>query len=545
MRHNNKEQYKLLIPSVLLFLLTLMVTFQVRFYGDDFFYARFTSSTFHYFLTRHIEHYKMANGRVIVHLLATIFLGLPLYLWQLINPLLLGGIVYFGSKIALGPTEKKLAAMISTSTIFISAILFLDPTITRQSIYWLTGSFNYVYPIFVLLLYWYYLSIAKLDTIKWYVPLLAFLSAATVEQVSLMTFGLTVLILFEYAIVKKKPINKMQMITLLSAAVGMLTVIACPAVFLRASIEDAPALGFLNLLKYNLKIQGTTFLFSPMMLPYHVFAMSVSLGTILKHKKTPIFQRKWVENALLILCSSSYISWFWQVTVKASTANYQILTIKQAIFFTFIMAGYFISLLYAALLFYKGISCPKSVFPAISIILCFGSQLMMVISPVYGPRNLVVAIFMLTLYTASLMPALHPINICAVSATFLCFLLNKLYFLPFTTGAILVTYQNHTILGQKIRYKKASLISGYLIIILLSFSVFLPTLQGYAKNAVIYDHNLQLAEEYKKEGISQPLEQNILPLETYGWAMPYHNPYYDPYYRLYLGVDMDTEIIWK
>ncbi|NLL71729.1 MAG: hypothetical protein GX238_11450, partial [Epulopiscium sp.] len=42
-----------------------------------------------------------------------------------------------------------------------------------------------------------------------------------------------------------------------------------------------------------------------------------------------------------------------------------------------------------------------------------------------------------------------------------------------------------------------------------------------------------------------PLVQTILPIELYGWAMPYHNPYYDPYYRLYLGVDIKTDIDWK
>ena len=61
------QRYGLLIITGITFILTLIVNLNVRFYGDDFFYSRFTSSDLSYFLSRHKEHYLMANGRVSRH----------------------------------------------------------------------------------------------------------------------------------------------------------------------------------------------------------------------------------------------------------------------------------------------------------------------------------------------------------------------------------------------------------------------------------------------------------------------------------------------
>lgn len=543
------KKYGLFLILSLIFLSTVMITFQVRLYGDDFFYAQFPPHGLRYFISKHIEHYFRANGRVIVHLLATIFLGLPLPLWQIINPLMLVGIAYYGSKTAFCSKAEQ-SFTVYASIIFGLGIGFLHPNMTRESVYWLTGSFNYVYPLLMLLIYWYQLSISiDKNQTSWFLPLLGFLSAATVEQVSLMTFGLTLCVLFEKAFIQKKKLTKMHIITLVTTTIGMLTVIAAPGIFLRVSIEDAPTTGFINLLKYNIKKQGTTFLFSNIMMPYHIFAMVAAFGSILKNRTTSVSPKKWWENIILIISSSACISWLWQVSIKAGITNYNILSKRQFFFYLYITTGYLMTLFYAGFLVYKNKIIVNRTLPIITIILCFGSQLMMLISPVYGPRNLVVAIFMLLLYAAALIPTLHTIGLPAICACVACFLLSKPSVFPFAIAALLFIYDHGSSYKGKFPYRKIGILGGYVILLIVSFSTWFPTLKGYAKNATAYDQNIKMAQQYKVsqaiKKTNDPLVQTILPIELYGWAMPYHNPYYDPYYRLYLGVDIKTDIDWE
>jgi len=553
------EKYGLLLIISLIFLGTAMITFHVRLYGDDFFYAQFTSHNLSYFISKHIEHYFRANGRVIVHLLATIFLGIPLTFWQILNPLMLAGIAYFGSKIAQikkDPSSTYSTKNLYAAIIFGIGIAFLHPNITRQSVYWLTGSFNYVYPILLLFIYWYKLSLCIYQHHwTWSLPFWAFFASATVEQVSLMSFGLTLCLLLEQKILQKEKINTIQKITLFLSTIGMLTVIAAPGVFLRTSIEKTPVTGFFNLLKHNIKTQGNSFLFSEMMVPYHILAMTTSLGTIINYgyqyyttKNQRITkQRKWLHDTILLIGSSACMSWLWQVTVRSSMTNYNIWTKKQFLFYLFITIGYLITLLYTTMITYQEKIIINYTVPIISVILCFGSQLMMIISPVYGPRNLVCAIFMLLLYIATLLPTLHHIGIPNLIALIACFALHKPLFFPFAIGTILLVSQP-LIFVNKTFFKKIGTIGGYIILTILSWYTFVPTIKGYAKNSVIYDQNIKIARQYKTKQALHPnpksLIQSTLPIELYGWAMPYHNPYYDPYYRLYLGVDTKTSIQW-
>ena len=45
----------------------------------------FAKRDFAYFVKRHVEHYYLANGRVIVHLLGTLLLALNIWVWRVLN----------------------------------------------------------------------------------------------------------------------------------------------------------------------------------------------------------------------------------------------------------------------------------------------------------------------------------------------------------------------------------------------------------------------------------------------------------------------------
>lgn len=542
------RKYGLLITAIMVFILTFMINKSVRLYGDDFHYKQFSSVDFSYYLKRNAEHYFLANGRVIVHLLVTFFLSLPPVFWALFNSLMLSGIVFFGAKTASVNNSENGNFEFSSGIIFAVTILFLSPSLTRQSVYWLAGSFNYVYPLFMLLVYWFLLTRpVYTKALKWTIPAAAFLSAASVEQVSLMAFGLTLLFIINKAFFKKQKIEGFLFVSLALALIGLATIIFSPAVAYRASLEDAPAAGLINLLKYNIKNQGITFLLSPIMVPFHLIAMVGSLAKIYYYKKSEVKTCGFAAHAVLILGLSALVCWLWQITLGKAEINYQIVDMKHLLIYSAIAAGYLVSLFYSAILEYRATKYNNAL-PLIAFILCIGSQVMMIVSPVYGPRNLLCAIVMLALYSSSLLPSIKDMRIIAVLSCLACFVFN-LPLLSFIPIAALFIYSFSS--SKKLKHHNLTvlssdfvIISGYIVLILVSGITYMKTYNGYMANKKIYDRNLKNAEIFKQSN-GESLTQFMLLDDTYGWVMPYHNPYYDPYYKSYIGIDTKKGIVWE
>lgn len=536
------DRYGLMSITIFMFIGAYMISSYVSLYGDDFFYSVFTTGDLDYFISRHMDHYARANGRVIVHLLATGFLGIDSIYWVLCNAVMLAGIVYFGAKTACYTAQGEQGKVISGGLIMAVAIGYLNPHLTRQSVYWLTGSFNYVYPLFMLLIYWYFLNKAFYGRhYKWYVPLLACLSAATVEQGSLMTFGLTLLVCLDLVIMRKYKWNIWMTITLLAAAIGMLTVICSPAVLLRASIEDAPRQGLIELLKYNIKSQGFMFLFSKYMAPFHVLSLGAAWGVIITLQKKIAHKFLWFKAVVYVgggLASLGLLIHLYAFKLLHYPAYSHLL---RDFIYLGVGVGYLFILLYGALLVYHYKWIKHYTVPIIALILAFGSQIMMLVSPVYGPRNLIFVIFMLALYGAALIPHLNFRGLTGVISVILCLMMEVLWLLPLAVAGLVLTLWMHN--HQANNYRKTGIIMSYISLVLLAMVLMKPTVEGYRDNAITYDENLAMVEEYKKGG-QKELMQHMFKEDTYGWVMPYHNNYYEPYYKIYMDVDHNTEIEW-
>ncbi len=530
-----KNGYLFVVFAIVFF--TSLINFSVRLYGDDFFYLRFSQIDIDYFISRHVDHYMRANGRVIVHLLLTFFLGLDIRIWQIVNSLMLGLLALFGMKtISTFKSEVELRNSIYIVTIFFVGVSFFEIDMTRQSVYWLTGSFNYVYPIMMLLIYWFLLNKGNYGVL---LPIMAFLSAATVEQVSLMSFGLSLLVVLEKKFIAKKKLNSYLIYSLVASSIGMATVIFAPSVFLRASIEDAPIDGFIPLLLYNIKFQGTTFIFSKVMMPYLIMAITSSLG-VLYFYKDRLKKFRVFNLAISLYGLSASLCWLWQMTSR-NTFN---VTLPYKLFYLFIGVGITTLLFYAAILIYIYKPITNHTIPLISMILCFGSQMMLLISPVYGFRNLFAAVIMLVIYTASILPSFHQLGIPVIISLFVSFMFNKPWLIPFQTVAIYLAFYKKNFTIANLRMKIANYI-GYGTIILVSLLIMQKSIYGYYTNAKVYDENVKIAAEYNKNQSNIMLDQKKLPNDLYAWAMPYHNEYYTPYYNLYLGINQKAEINWQ
>lgn len=144
------KKYIPLIFAALTFIFTFLVNENIYLFGDDYYYIGFSQGSIAEYFVRNAEHYTNMNGRAIVHLLVTFFLSIDMIWWKLFNSFMLACITYFGAKIA------------TTHTLYAGLAFFLftcgfGVAMSRECIYWLTGSFNYVYPLFMLFIYWYVL----------------------------------------------------------------------------------------------------------------------------------------------------------------------------------------------------------------------------------------------------------------------------------------------------------------------------------------------------------------------------------------------------
>lgn len=277
--------YNYLFPlfSIATFALTFMVLGNVTLYGDDYFYHSFLDNNLADFISTHLQHYMMNNGRVFVHLLVTIFLALPLMVWKVFNSLLLGIFVYGAARIVMsGRENSSFIQSLGTGAIIASSILLLDVAITRQSIYWLTGSFNYVYPLVFLVLYWIGLLNAKNSKFKNALPILAFFSAASTEQNAMMTVGLGVLYLINSRYIAKEKADPVLVYAAIASLVGALTVFLAPATFVRYSMDNKNGIPFSELLLTNLVKQHLQFLTAKYMIPFQIMFYLSSAAFILR-----------------------------------------------------------------------------------------------------------------------------------------------------------------------------------------------------------------------------------------------------------------------
>lgn len=248
-------KFKKYLPYIFLFMLfltTLAVNMQIGLFGDDYYYATFTRENFG---SMHLNHYQEANGRAIVHILDTLFLAMPHFVWAIFNSFLLTMIAYMSSKIVALFNNNNESFCLKTIITFLFGILMLNIWVIRQSVYWITGSFNYVYPCFMLLWYMYVLFKNFKNDFKGnqiLLTILAFFTAATVEQAAMMAFGLTLLLLFYMLIKGEKYKPKNILILLAISFLGMATLIFAPSQFIRIGLETDENVSIFETIKNNL-----------------------------------------------------------------------------------------------------------------------------------------------------------------------------------------------------------------------------------------------------------------------------------------------------
>ncbi len=469
------------IVSIALFSITFILAFlimrNIPLFGDDYYYVTFKSGDF---WQMHKDHYLLANGRAIVHFLVTVFIALPPIFWQILNSALLATIIcvianFFNSE------KAKYVVTFAALGMFMA----LGTDMVRESIYWLTGSFNYVYPFAILVVYWYLLC--KKEGCKTYILcILAFLSSATTEQNGMMTFGLTLLYILDIKFIRKEKINKKYFWVLAIALLGFCSVYFAPATFVRYGLETEQ--GILDIIKGQLPLLYYNFISKSYMLPYVIFTLLATGLYNFKHSNRFAIKIVSLLN-IPAICLVLYIS----------NAPYTKVSVWAAIVGFTLIFGANILLIFLHLLKSKAsgyfIICT-------ALILAIGSQFMMSASPVSGPRTM----------------------LCGV----LCLMI-------FNIGIISLTCDNKN-------FFTASLILS-LALCVIGTKIYINNYIGYKENYPVTEQNETLIDEFKQNP-QDKLTQYTLPYPDHCWSMPYQSTYHLYHYKNYYGLSQYTKINW-
>ncbi len=218
------------IYAVFVFLQMLGHKYLVLF-GDDYYYANFIPRGWGYFVKENIFHYTDTNGRFFVHIIDELLLGFDIGVWKVFNILTIALIVFFAAKIAAktymnGYATKEFKISLSAASVLFAAI---SHEVYVNCIYWATGAVNYLFPILLVLIYYYY-SKKDLELERGYrwLPMLAFFASFTTEQSSAASFAISIYVIFMCLWKYKRRVRATYTVSFVLSAAALFSVVFAP-----------------------------------------------------------------------------------------------------------------------------------------------------------------------------------------------------------------------------------------------------------------------------------------------------------------------------
>lgn len=211
---------------IILFIILSIVTFISPMVADDYGYinvlgeGRRISSLWDIFISQ-ANQYRLMNGRVLAHFFAQLFLWMPRIVFSVVNA---GIIIAYLLKITEISKKNTLLDFVIVGLMF----LFFMPAI-GNTIFWLTGSTNYLWTTTFILFYLHILYLwlfEDKDVHKWYV-ILGFFAGACNENTSASIIAITLFSLVIKWFLTKK-INRVILITFLASVSSFIFMILAP-----------------------------------------------------------------------------------------------------------------------------------------------------------------------------------------------------------------------------------------------------------------------------------------------------------------------------
>ncbi|MTI47816.1 MAG: hypothetical protein FH761_08240 [Firmicutes bacterium] len=513
------------IILIIYFGLLVYQHFFIHMYGDDYYYGTFLQSNF---LQKHMDHYMYTNGRALVHFIVSLMLFFKTKLFMIVNPIMIIATIILVAKLATND-EKNYKIAIASGIVLFS---MLSINITRESVFWLDGSFNYLLPILLSLLTIYLLRKSINTNEKyWYLPLVGFISGMTVEQGSAITFGGVLLLILNSKFIERHNINFNHYLTLFFSLLGGLTVFLAPGNLIRMSIEKSD-----NSVLDNIKnIVFKVFLYKDTQVYILLLIMCVilSLSILKKHN---LFSKLLIaiNGVFFILFLNLGGKYIGLMPVDIEDKYTLIIVIMGILAF---MAG----LIYVSL---DKLIVEKSEIFIISLILGFGAQIMMIVSPIYGYRILLSTIILFFIPIISTIIEFKDNRYMWIMIV----VILSIYFSSTKLVLISLGLMGMEFVNNHYNYRKwikniNSILAGT-IIIAITFLYISSNINGYRTNHYAHVYNEKVIEEYFEEGAPKGITIILkkMPLYDYGWSYPYVNPYHMRVMKMYYGIDQETTV---
>ena len=509
------EYYHYLVLA-LLFIIQMVIVFNVDLYGDDFYYANFTQEGIEYFIKENIFHYNMTNGRCWVHLLDELLLfNGSIILWRILQPFAVILTVFYGAKLVSGDEKEKFKTAL---VMFSLSFTFIDILNANQSVYWATGSLNYFLPALLLICLFHQLVKAyRKGKLPFYVIILAVFACSSTEQCAFASVVM-VLAYFLFNIRKNKGLRAMDFIMLILSLAAMLTLFLAPGNGVREGYyPEFYSQPIIQRIISNIRPLMTLIFDKSGIGNFVVLFFASSIFSILGKNKTPL--------DFVFLCVSN-IGLVCQFVNMFVFQNLVILLIVAATF--------------VAVCVYHAISWAKSgedgQYYIIILVLALVMQGAMLISPIYGGRTTLASGLLLMVLSGKLIvdSAGIKVGILAAMLTF-----------GFSIGIWYVALLSLAGFYLVALYSEKTSIKLVPILVVLACMILLrnqlTVALGYAENHRVIVENQKLIETFNQSE-EDVLEQHYLINGYYKYTMPYESSYHEWWYKKLKGIGEEVPI---
>ncbi len=498
--------------------------------GDGLVYGIWGKEGFPELVSRMWGHYHNANGRTLVHVINCFLLASNASLaFARVFVSMLCGIVAVGiAKLSRPDAWARPAVCVICGC----GIFLLSVALTRQSVYWITGAMNYVFPLALFVVYWLCLRRTFSTGKGWaFTCVLGLITGATVEQTGTMAFGVTVLSVLEYCLRNRRRPPKQAWFALALSLAGILSVLLAPAVRYRVGMTTSPVDGgMLPLVQYNVLMLRCNFLFGETLFPLH---MSVLTGVPLYLLWLTLKERHIYDAVLTVFASMVLAAWFFLPQYEPMMDDFvRDVPLRIHAYALAILVGYLAVMCYASV----RAAQHGDITPLYAFILGTGSQVMMLVSPVSGPRTMLCFVAMMLLLTSCIIRSTPYLYVLGMGT-----LLAWHWGQAWVAGVLLLAGALGVLQKKYPLTRKLCAVMCCVPLLFCGLSKQERVIAGYRANAEVFQQNLKAIAAYDGEG------QLILrrpPNELYGWVMPYMNEYYVPYFSIYYGLPNGMEPVW-
>lgn len=193
--------------------------------GDDFLFASYHIKGIRNLFFQVLNYGR--NGRLIINLLESLALCFDRYLYVILMPIFILLFVKALGKLCKNVQGVEILSEQNENKQWLFCVFFfavLSINLKRETFYWISGSFNYLYPIMLLVIYMnVYYKIRKEKKVPFYLPFLAFILGASSEQISFMACGIFGCVYIYQILYKKQKIYVLEGISYFLIILGTLS----------------------------------------------------------------------------------------------------------------------------------------------------------------------------------------------------------------------------------------------------------------------------------------------------------------------------------